>query len=619
MKLFESKPERRGHRYGDLIAALTVNIVLIVAILQTNIQSAGLPLPGLVYAVITMIGYYGLPLLVVVSLLWLITLPVKWATRPLGLIVCTVMIAYLATDAAAFRIVKFHIDSFWLEYLFQDFGGLGLHWSTVVFAALGFVSLIGLEVAIFRFAPVWRRPRLFSLGVWIVLLLSFAASQITHIVAYHKNDARFTSVSPLLPFYIPFTSYRSADKYSDMLPMEMHDGSLNDSGSSTLHYPLNMPVLADMPADSLPDIVLIMLESWRHDMIGEEITPNMVALAKRSTYFKNHISTGNQTTCGVFGFFYGLHATYWPAVKANSTAIDNPVLFDVLQDKGYAIKAFARSGFDRHKITDTHFRGIDLVKKFPSRTVHGWDRDLTDQLKDFMRESVAADRRYFAYGFFKSTHFNYQYPDSLRIFTPSADLNVITADENTEIEPILNDYRNAVHFNDLLIGEILAEIEALGRTNNTIVIITSDHGDELNDSGENYWGHGTNFTNWQVQIPLILHIPGREPAEVTERTSHIDVVPTLMEEVFGCTSDPSDYSNGINLFGDLSAPRPFIIGSYVNHAYLFGDDVFAIYPMHTRKYKFDDIHVEAERPSPLLMQQAIAQMKQFSNPDVAKN
>jgi len=614
----DGRPAQQLHRYGDLVSALVANVVLIVVILQMNIRPAGLPLLGMAYAGLTMVGYYGLPLLVAVSLVWLITWPVKQATRPLGLAVCTLLIAYLLADAVAFRIIKFHIDAFWLEYLFKDFGGLGLPWTTVAMAVVGFGALVALEFAIFRFVPRWAHPRLFSLGVWIVLLLSFAASQITHIVAYHENDARFTSITPLLPFYIPFTSYRSADMYGDLLPMEMHDAAKDDFGGGTLRYPLRDPVLAGTPADSLPDIVVIMLESWRFDMMNADVTPHMNALAERSSSFTNHASTGNQTTCGVFGFFYGLHATYWPAVKANSTSIDNPVLIDVLEDRGYAMRVFARSGFDRHKITDTHFRGIDLVQEFPSRTVHGWDRDATDQIKDFMRENVAADHRYFAYIFFKATHFNYHYPDSLRIHTPSADLNVVTANQNTEIEPLLNDYRNAVHFNDLLVQEILDEIASLGRERDTVVIVTSDHGDELNDNGANYWGHGTNFTRWQVQVPLIVHIPGRAPELVTERTSHIDVVPTLLEEVFGCTSDPTDYSNGINLFGDRSQARPLIIGSYVNHAYLFGDDVFAIYPMHTRKYKFHDIEIESERPSPALMQQAVEQMKQFSNTDVAK-
>ncbi|MCB1150012.1 sulfatase-like hydrolase/transferase, partial [bacterium] len=462
------------------------------------------------------------------------------------------------------------------------------------------------------------RPRMFPGLLWGLLLAAFAASQVVHIVAYSRNDARITSLTPLFPFYMPFTSHRNADKYGDLLPLEMQEAALGDMSHSTLHYPREALAFRDAPYDSLPDVLVLMLESWRTDTLVPEVMPNACALAERSVVLTDHLSTGNQTTCGVFGFFYGLHATYWPAVKANSAAIDNPVLIDAMTDRGYDCKVLARSGFDRHKIEDAVFRGIDVVDRFPSPDVPGWDRDLTDQLKDFMRDRTAAGRRWFAYGFFKATHFSYAYPDSMRRFTPTADLNVALADMETPVEPILNDYRNAARFDDALIGEIVAELEALGRLDRTVIVLTSDHGDEINDNRANYWGHGTNFTRWQVQVPMILRLPGRDPMRVTGRTSHVDVAPTLLEEVFGCITEPAAYSNGVNVFSaDLAAPRPFVIGSYVNHAYVFGNDVFAIYPMHTRKYAFDDIQQPADRPPADLMQRAAAEMSRFSEPPAA--
>ena len=54
-------------------------------------------------------------------------------------------------------------------------------------------------------------------------------------------------------------------------------------------------------------------------------------------------------------------------------------------DRGYASRVSARSKFDRHKISDTTFRDIHVVDEFEGRTVALWDRDLTYQLKDFVR------------------------------------------------------------------------------------------------------------------------------------------------------------------------------------------------------------------------------------------
>ena len=46
-----------------------------------------------------------------------------------------------------------------------------------------------------------------------------------------------------------------------------------------------------------------------------------------------------------------------------------------------------------------------------------------------------------------------------------------------------------------------------------------------------------------------MHWPGKAPQEFTHRTSHHDVAPTLLGELFGCSTPPSDYSVGRNLFG----------------------------------------------------------------------
>lgn len=611
----------RARRYADLCAAVAWNLPLIAGALLLTVTGAHPSPLGRLYGGAVMLGYYGLPLLLACSLLFVALLPWRRAATAAGAVAATVYTGYLVADAAAYRIVKFHIDSFWLEYLFTDFRGLGLHGSTIATAAAALAGLAVLQFVLFRYAPRLPRPRAFPLLLWGLLFAAFAASQAVHIVAYSRNDARITSLTPLFPYYVPFTSHRNAAKYGDLLPLEMQEAALGDMSHSTLHYPHSPLAFRDVPADSLPDVLVIMLESWRPDMMNPEVTPNIAALAARSTVFENHLSTGNQTTCGVFGFFYGLHATYWPAVKANSAAVDNPVLIDAVTDRGYDCRVLARSGFDRHKIEDTIFRGIEVVDRFPSGSVAGWDRDLTDQLKDFIRTRTAADRRWFAYAFYKGTHFSYSYPESLTYYRPTADLNVALADMDTPVEPILNDYRNAARFNDMLVGEVIAELEELGRLERTVIVVTSDHGDEINDNRANFWGHGTNFSRWQVQVPLILKLPGRAPSRVTARTSHVDVAPTLLAEVFGCTTDPAEYSNGLNLYrDDLAAPRPFVIGSYVNHAYVFGEDVFAIYPVHTRKHKFVDVNLPADRPPPAMMQRAAAEMSRFSAaPDATKD
>ena len=59
-------------------------------------------------------------------------------------------------------------------------------------------------------------------------------------------------------------------------------------------------------------------------------------------------------------------------------------------------------------------------------------------------------------------------------------------------KPFYNRYLNAVDFVDQEIGKILAVIESMGYLDNSIIVLTSDHGQEFNEHQQNYWEHASN-------------------------------------------------------------------------------------------------------------------------------
>ena len=83
-----------------------------------------------------------------------------------------------------------------------------------------------------------------------------------------------------------------------------------------------------------------------------------------------------------------------------------------------------------------------------------------------------------------------------------------------------------------------------------MVIVTSDHGIEFDEGGLGFKGHGTAFSDYQIRTLFVVRWPGRPPGRVLRRTSHNDVAPTLLTELFGCTNPPSDYASGHSLFSD---------------------------------------------------------------------
>ena len=179
-------------------------------------------------------------------------------------------------------------------------------------------------------------------------------------------------------------------------------------------------------ADSLrPNIVVFFFESWRFDMLNDSVTPHVNALARKSTVCLNHFCSGNSTVAGVFGFFYGLHPTYWPAVKAENLVIHNPVLMDVLSERGYTFGIFAKSNYERHKIKDAVFRDITVREAFAGASAVQQDADMTAQLIAFFRRQKQIGKPFLAHAFYKSNHAPYRYPASDTVFRPAGDKNLV--------------------------------------------------------------------------------------------------------------------------------------------------------------------------------------------------
>jgi len=592
---------------------VVLNVPVVCAIMARNLE--GVDFTGLtgLYAVCVMAGYYMLPMLLVTTLVHLLLIAAGRLAAFVNGALIAVFVFYLLLDTFVYDLVKFHIDLFWLDYIIEDYEGLGLPESTLYTALAGFAAVVALEVGIHLLARRIRPGIRLAAAATALLVAAFAVSQVMHIAAYERNDSRVTSLTPHFPLYVPFTSHRNAVKYGDLLPIgeDAPAAAEGESAHRSLHYPLGEVAYAAPPGGAPPNFLFILLESWRFDVMDETVSPRMAALARRSQVFTRHLSSGNQTTCGIFSLFYGLHPTYWPAVKANATSIDNPVLIDALVANDYTFGIFARSKFRRHKIADTIFRGMTITEDFGGRTVQDFDATMNEQAIAFMDEQSDQGNPYFCFIFYKSSHFNYCYPEEHRIFQPSRNMKMGFVNEKTDPGPYLNDYCNAVHYVDALLGDILDRLEARGELDDTVIVLTTDHGEAFNDNRSNSWGHGSSYTQYQIRVPLILHLPGREPRRIERRTCHIDLPGTLLQEIFGCTTDDSLYTNGRNLFTGEDTVRPLVIGSYFNHAFVIEDDVYEIFPMYTRKYKLHDVNRKASPPPTGLLRVVMEEMNRF--------
>ena len=598
--------------YRRLIVAIALNTPIVLLVLLLTTRQVDFSILTWVYLFAVTVGYYVLAMWIVATAVFLVFLPIRRLAIGFAAAAACIFLCYFMIDGFVFNLTGMHIDPFWFEWIVSDFAAFGISPATMRSAILAMLLVVAVEFVVFQLAWRTRPRRIVGVVVFSLVMVSLVFGQVTHAIAYEKNDVRVTCLTPYLPVYYPITSHRRAAKFGGMLPIgEKLPPDVAEGEQGAFTYPIGKIEQCRPNNMTLPNIVVLFFESWRYDMLTDSVTPNALALSQKSLVCSRHFCSGNSTVAGLFGFFYGLHATYWAAVKANNSVIHNPVFIDILEENGYDFGIFARSNLKRHKIKDAVFRGIEIHESFAGNSKVEQDLDMTRQLIGFLREQQNSASPFFAFAFYKSNHAPYWYREVDTLFRPAGDQNLMGANDETDPSLYLNDYKNSTRYVDELIGQVLRELDSLGYMSNTIIIVTTDHGEQFNDNRSNYWGHGTNFTQYQTLVPLILFAPGKEPQTITHATSHIDIVPTILEEFFGCTNDVRDYSNGVNLFSDSAASRPFIVGSYVNHAYIIEDNVYEIYPFYTKDYRLDNIREKASAPSRRMLTMIVDEITRF--------
>jgi arylsulfatase A-like enzyme len=99
-----------------------------------------------------------------------------------------------------------------------------------------------------------------------------------------------------------------------------------------------------------------------------------------------------------------------------------------------------------------------------------------------------------------------------------------------EVAQIRALYDGTTRMFDDQVKRILEALDAQGLADRTIVIITSDHGDDLYEPGVTF-GHGQTMNGGlqSFHVPMIVHIPGREPQDIEEAVNLLDLAPTLAD------------------------------------------------------------------------------------------
>ena len=191
---------------------------------------------------------------------------------------------------------------------------------------------------------------------------------------------------------------------------------------------------------------------------------------------------------------------------------ENLTLAEALRDLGYSTAAELGSF-----VLNSEFgmdQGFEQYHDLRQAASQRKGEEVADDAIARMRQAVTADRPFFLFAHFFDPHQPYEAP-----------------------APFAGRYSNAyvdeVAYTDAQVGRLLAELDALGVRERTLVVLTGDHGESLGEHGEET--HSIFIYDATTAVPLILSAPGRVPsgARVASQVRLIDVAPTIMDFVGG--------------------------------------------------------------------------------------
>lgn len=499
------------------------------------------------------LALYATPLII----LGILAYPARWFIFSLAITLELLIVLGVIIDSLVFAQYRFHLNGMVWNLLKSGAATdilpvTGMLWLILVLA----VALLAAgEYAAARIAWSWvnKERRHYGILLGIVITLDIIAGHSLHAWADANHYTAITKQVRYLPAYKPLTMKRLLVRLGLASKSTQESLRLKDS-SSAIVYPLE-PLNCTNKNTGKKNLLLIVIDSWRFDALTQEITPGIWNFSEKGWRFDQHFSSGNATRFGIFGLFYGLYGTYWHTLLAEEKS---PVLMRELEKQGYRMGIFASAPlinpeFDRTIFADIRTR-IELRQS--ADTALGRDREITDKMLRFL-DSQKNDTPFFGFMFYDAPHFA-AHPDNETPFRPFLEkVDHLALNSGTDPVPYFNKYKNSLHHVDKLVGEVLDQLKKKELLDSTVVVITGDHGEEFNDLKMNYWGHVGNYSRYQTQTPLVVHWPGQSPGVFRHLTSHLDISPTLMNKLLGCTTESSRYSNGRDLM-DLS-PRSYVL------------------------------------------------------------
>ncbi len=278
---------------------------------------------------------------------------------------------------------------------------------------------------------------------------------------------------------------------------------------------------AQTPQKSAPNVVLITIDTLRADHLGcygyKQIkTPNIDGLAADSSRFERAYTVVPVTLpshtamlTGTYPMLSGMHD-----FSANKLSPQQGTMATVLKQAGYATGAVVASAvldsrFGLNQGFDFYYDHFDF-SRLEEANLDEMERPgnvVADQALDWLGKN--SQKKFFLWMHLYDPHYPYRPP------------------EPYSREYASQPYDGEIAFADEQVGRLLRFLKDKGLYQNTVIVLSGDHGESLGEHGEKT--HGFFIYNVTMHVPLIIHLPGKPATQtVADPVSLVDLMPTVL-------------------------------------------------------------------------------------------
>ncbi len=405
------------------------------------------------------------------------------------------------SEIAIYQITGLHLNRFVLSLLFQPEASdqIGISGYSLLAGILG-IFLLSLWLSKKLSKPTFVLKARFLL---ISATVSLAITQGIFSLLYFHGQSDVVEVKRELPFFMVPHAYYGKLVFGLIWDIEEETpfGYKPQLAVSKKPVSIQVPIFKRKK-----NVLLIVTDSLRAEDIKQnpQIAPNLATYFKDQYQSYEHYSTAN---CTHFSFYSVLTGKLSTSFGSSRRSGGQYSLMKAFAGNGYKISTSEATSLDWYDIAGTLFpastdRTVEGINTKEAYSDIGVTKDTLEKLATYKKEEQA----FFHLAYYYGNHFPYN--NGIK----NSDLSLIER------------YHHSIRSFDHEMGELLKSLKNTGQLNNTLIIITSDHGEEINEAG--LIGHSSRLSDAQIKVPFwSMGLPNEYTSGIK---SHTDITPAIL-------------------------------------------------------------------------------------------